>query len=178
MKKHKELFYIFLIISIFSSLFALLAMFLMRIHFSMIIKSNNTTKVETENLLFKYSYISHGRYNISYGFYIFNDGKIKEYDDYDKSRKLKKDQLDEEEIQKLYELSTLVKDEFETDKSVPIHDIGISTTQIYNEKLSKWVMLTSGGDSLGRNSTKESEEILDLIKKITKKYLDDEKYSI
>ena len=32
-------------------------------------------------------------------------------------------------------------------------------------------MLTSGGDSLGRNSTKESEEILDLINKDGVDYL-------
>ena len=178
MKKHKKLFYIFLIISIFSSLFALLAMFLMRIHFSMIIKSNNTTKVETENLLFKYSYISHGRYNISYGFYIFNDGKIKEYDDYDKSRKLKKEQLAEEEIHRLYELSTLVQDVFITDKKSQILDRGISTSQIYNRELSKWILLSSTGDSNGRNHTQISNEILELINEITQKYLDNEKYSI
>jgi len=48
--------------------------------------------------------------------------------------------------------------------------------QIYNIELSKWVMLSADGDSFGRNRTQISKEILQLIKEISIKYLNDEKY--
>ena len=178
MKTPKTLLIFLLIAIVFCIIFVISTIFFLVYIYPEVKPPIDYPEAEAREILFKYSYESHGRYNISYGYYIYNTGEIEEYDDYDTDRFLIYDQLDEEEIQKLYELSTLVKDEFETDKNVPIHDIGISTTQIYNEELSKWVMLTSGGDSVGRNRTKISEEILDLIKEITKKYLDDEKYSI
>ena len=128
-------------------------------------KSNN-------NILFKSSYENYAWGARSYGYFIYFNGDIKEYDDYDNDRKLKSAKISNEELAQLKELASMVEDKYENDTSMgQMFDAGISTEQIYNNKLSKWIVLSKYGDSMGRNSTETSKKILELTNQLYNKYL-------
>ena len=127
------------------------------------------------NILFKSSNKSYAFGARSFGYYIYSNGDIKEYDDYDNDRKLKSAKISSEELTQLKKLASMVEDKYEKDTSMgQVLDAGTSTKQIYNSKLSKWVILSVFGDSMGRNSTETSQKILELTNQLYNKYLNED----
>ena len=129
---------------------------------------------KSNNILFKSSYENYAWGARSYGYYIYSNGDIKEYDNYDNDRKLKSAKISSEELTQLKELAGMVEDKYEVDTSMgQMFDAGTSTEQIYNSKLSKWVILSKFGDSMSRNSTETSQKILELTNQLYNKYLNE-----
>ena len=130
------------------------------------------------NILFKSSYENHAWGDISYGYYIYFNGDIKEYDDYDNDRKLKSAKISNEELKQLKKLASIVKDKYKKENSrIQMFDAGIETKQIYNRRLFKWVILSKSGDTNGENSTETSQKILELTDTLYNKYLN-EKFNL
>ena len=126
------------------------------------------------SILFKNSYENYAWGARNYGYYIYSNGNIKEYDDYDNKKKLKSAKISKEELNQLKELANIVEDKYEESaSSFKLSDSGIFTKQIYNSKLSKQVVLSKKGDSAGNNLTETSQKILKLTDELYNKYLNE-----
>ena len=133
----------------------------------------------SSNILFKSSYTNHAWGYANYGYIIYSNGIIQQYDHSNEKRieNPKKDKITKEELNQLKKLSNKVEDKYENDNSgiPPMNDGGISEKAIYSSRLSKFVILSRSGDSLGKNATDTSKEILELTEKLYNKYLNEEK---
>ena len=128
--------------------------------------------VKKNNVLFQSSYENYAWNNRSYGYKIYRNGVISEYDDYDHSRQLKSAKITNEELIQLKELVNMVKDKYEVESgSVHTIDAGVTTVKVYSSKLSKWVILSRHGDQVGVNSSDVSQEILEFTNQLYNKYL-------
>lgn len=121
--------------------------------------------------LFIHSYLNNSSTYESYGYIIYDDGTIEEYDSVNKNRDLKKLKITAEELDKLKDLSTRVKDEFVIDTSMILYDSGMTTNQIYNSQTQEWILLSMWGDTIGSNSSKEAQAITLFINELYQKYL-------
>ena len=124
-----------------------------------------------DEVLFRYSYESRAWDPVDFGFVIYNNGIIEEYDNI-KDRELKKGKLTKKELKELQDLSLKVKDECVFDQEYIFFDAGTIDYEIYNNKLSKWILLKRSGSSKCINNSKESQKILELIKELYYKYID------
>ena len=104
---------------------------------------------ESEDKLFESSYSNYAHKETHYGYYIYSNGVISEFDEYDKERNLKSAMLTNEELVLLKELSNIIQNEF-VEKPNMMQDAGTATKKIYSEKLSKWVLLSSRRRRPGR----------------------------
>lgn len=143
---------------------------------SLILYFNNQINNQ-KSVLFESSYTNFAWGYANYGYIIYSDGTIEEYDNSDEKRitDLKKDKITKEELNQLKTLANKVEDKYEEDNSgfPPMNDGGTSEKSIYNARLSKFVILSKSGDSLGGNSTETSKEILELTEKLYNKYLNE-----
>jgi len=108
--------------------------------------------------------------HVDRGFYIYSNGIIEEYDNYDKSRKLKSAKITSKELHELKSLADEVEDKYKKENS-GWNDAGIASKQIYNNKKSKWIKISERGDSVGNNTTEKGKEILNLTNQLCDKYL-------
>lgn len=88
--------------------------FSIAIIFSLIIfiinKNNN-------HILFRCSYENHAWGSKHYGYIIYSNGKIEEFDSYNEDKELKKAKISKEELKELTRLLLLVKDEYHENTS-------------------------------------------------------------
>lgn len=154
MKKEKRLIYI-----IFIMLIVIISAFILI----------NKNKKE----LFIYSYRNSAWGYRNYGYIIYTDGTIKEYDYADESRELKSAKISQEELNSLKELANEVDDEYEKDNSMVIYDAGLTTEEIYNSKTKRWIVLSKWGDAMGSNNSEEAKKILKIVHELYNKYLDE-----
>lgn len=131
-------------------------------------------KHKNNSILFKSTYMNGAWEPTSYGYFIYSNGIIKEYDDYNKDKELKSAKLTVEELNQLKELANKVKDKYEKNEKFQMFDAGISSQQIYSQRLGRWIVLSNSGDTNGSNNTEISKEILNLIETIYNKYLNNE----
>lgn len=108
---------------------------------ALIILYLNNYSSRTDRILFQYSYTNYAWAPTSRGYYIYSNGIIKEYDDYNEDKELKSAQITKEELEQLKELANKVEDKYEREESAWC-DAGTSTKQIYSTRLSKWIMLS------------------------------------
>lgn len=127
-------------------------------------------------ILFKMTRESWSNGYICRGYTIDSYGIIEEYDVQNKNYKLKTAKISKEELNKLKELIDKVKDSYEeSEKVFQSCDWGSIKYEIYSQKLSKWVLLSSKDDiKSGRNSTDASKEILELTDNLYNTYLKEE----
>lgn len=126
---------------------------------------------------------------VSYGYKIYNNGIIEEYDEYDNEEELKRAKISNEELMKLKELADSVEADY-TKKLNPqsilnpnsfaaamevMWDAGVTEKKIYNNKEDKWITLYQYGDTMGYNNTEETKEIIELTEQLYEKYLKDNK---
>lgn len=126
---------------------------------------------------------------VSYGYKIYDNGIIEEYDKYDNDDELKRAKISNEELTKLKELADSVESNY-TKKLNPesiLHpnsfagamevmwDAGVTEKKIYNNKENKWITLYEYGDTMGYNNTEETKEIIELTEQLYEKYLEDNK---
>lgn len=121
--------------------------------------------------LFVHSYQNYAWGSSSHGYIIYNNGIIEEYNDFDNEKKLKKNKLTEDELEKLEELANKVQDEYKVDNRYQICDAGTTVNKIYNSKLNQWIILDKSGDTNGRNDSNESKEIKELVDRLYHKYI-------
>lgn len=130
-------------------------------------------------ILFESSYHNNAWGPEEYGYYIYLNGVIEEFDKYDKSKKLKSGKITDEELNQLKELANAIEDQEENQEekndknelnslivydSEP-YDIGSYTQSIYNDRLGKWVSL---------NSSETSQKISELTNYLNDKYLSED----
>ncbi len=127
--------------------------------------------IKNASILFESSYKNYAWGKQKYGYYIYSNGYIKQYDDYNKDKKLKSAKISREELSQLKELANMVEDKYEKSSIPGTYDGGTFSKQIYNENLSKWIVLSKTGDSMGKNSTEESKRILELTNQLYDKYI-------
>ena len=108
--------------------------------------------------------------DIDRGFYIYSNGTIEEYDNYDKSRKLKSSKITNKELKELQSLSDEIEDKYKKENS-GWNDAGIATKQIYNSQKSKWIKISERGDKVGNNTTETGKKIVNLTDQLCDKYL-------
>ena len=137
----------------------------------------NRESKNTEELLFKSEYINDSWGYQNYGYVIYSNGKIQQFNNSTnaKDQNLKKAKLTKEELKRLIELSSNVIDnlEVEEDKSSSnFFDIGTSKTQVYNQKLGEWIILNqSDSQRTIKNNTDVAKEIMELTSQLKSKYL-------
>lgn len=112
--------------------------------------------------LFISSYTNYAFEPTNYGYIIYSDGTIKEYDKYHHKKNLKKEMITNEE------LANKVKDEHKKDDKTHWPDMPSSTDKIYNSQAKKWIILD---DWVGSNNSKEAQKILKLTAGVYQKYL-------
>lgn len=122
----------------------------------------------TKEELFIKSYQNYAFAPQNYGYIIYSDGTIKEYDKYHYNKNLKKARITNEELVELKELANKVKDEYKKDDKTNYADMGSSTTKIYNSQTKKWIILD---DWIGSNNSEEAQKINKLIARLYQKYL-------
>ena len=120
--------------------------------------------------LFIHSYENYAFAPTNYGYIIYSDGTIKEYDDYHHRKNLKKQKITEEELAELKVLANKVKkDQYKKDDNrTNLSDMGSSTTKIYNSQSKEWIILY---DWIGSNNSEESQKIRKLTVELYQKYL-------
>lgn len=126
---------------------------------------------------------------VSYGYKIYDNGIIEEYNEYNNDKELKRAKISNEELAKLKELADSVEFKY-TKKLNPesiLHpdsfagamkvmwDAGVTEKKIYNSKKSKWITLYEYGDTMGYNDTEYTKEIIELTEQLYEKYLADNK---
>ena len=94
-----------------------------------------------KSVLFKSSYTNYAWGYANYGYIIYSNGIIQQYDHSNEKRieNPKKDKITKEELNQLKKLSNKVEDKYENDNSgiPPMNDGGISEKAIYSSRLSK-----------------------------------------
>lgn len=126
---------------------------------------------KNSSVLFRFSHENYAWSPTSYGYSIYSNGIIEEYDDYNEDEELKKAKITNEELNKLKELANKVEDKYEKNDKIQLFDAGTSTRKIYSDRLGKWIILSKGGDSMGKNNTETSIEILEFVEELKQKYL-------
>ena len=136
--------------------------------------------------LYKQQYSNHAWGYRNYGYVIYKNGTIKEFDksrDKNPDKKLQKAQIAKEELQELKTLASQVKDEYSDVSSIkemwgnqvieigPANDAGVTIRKIYSNRLMRWVFLSKSGDALGENTHPVTKDILELTDKLYEKYL-------
>ena len=150
------------ILSIFIAAIAIIAITLLCIYFN----------GGFNNILYMESYENHAWSSTNYGYFITYNGIIKEFDKYDKDRKLKSAKISKEELNQLINLADLVIDDYRPDTSgLYMADYGVHTTKVYSRSLSTWIILSKFGDSNGSNNTERSKMIQELASELYTKYL-------
>ena len=102
-----------------------------------------------------------------FGYIIYYNGIIIKYDDYNEDKKGK---ISKDELKKLKNLASSVKDEYKKiEKGSGIVDASDCTKEVYSTRLKKWVVLLKSGDRF--NPSKESKEIQDFAEELYNKYV-------
>lgn len=144
-----------------------------------------TKKENNKEAIYKNSHENYAWTPISYGYVIYDDGTIKEYDNYDTNKELKTAIINDDELTQLKDLANLIKDEYTAGinpESVlnpnsmmgaigGMDDAGITEKQIYNNKEQKWITLYKFGDSMGYNNNEETRKVIELTNQLYEKYL-------
>lgn len=120
-------------------------------------KANKNNK----QILYRCSYVNYAWGTTDYGYIIYNNGNIEEFDKYDKDKKLKKAKISNEELEELIRLSLLVQSTYVGQNSILLADSGQRTEEIYNQDSKKWIRLLESGEyNNGKNYDEQSDKIL------------------
>jgi len=121
-----------------------------------------------------------------YGYKIYSNGIIEEYDEHNSEAKLKRAKISKEELLQLKKLANSVEDDYidsnsfapnsyESIINAATEDAGVTEKKIYNNEEKKWITLSQSGDTVGHNDTEEAKKIIELTELLYKKYLKDNK---
>ena len=118
---------------------------------------------------------SHKNYNsgTNYGYIIYSDGTIEEYEGFNYNKELK-NKLTKSELNELKELANNVQDKFEVYNDMWLQtplDVGTTVNEIYNDKLNNWIILDKSGGENGGNNSEESKRIKELVDMLYEKYI-------
>lgn len=142
--------------------------------------------INNNQIIFVNSYENNAWAPASYGYRIYANGTIEEYDNYDSDTQLKKAKISNEDLKKLKKLANLVNSNyinginpeslFHPANSITVifseaSDAGLTEKKVYNDKEEKWIVLYQCGNIMGYNDTEETWEIIELTEQLYKKYL-------
>ena len=128
----------------------------------------------SNEILFKSSYTNASWGHVDYGYIIYKNGIIQQYDNSDEKhiKNIKKDKITILELIQLKILANKVEDKLSTyDSRLHMLDSGVSEKIIYSKTLSKFVVLYQNGYDYAKNTSEAGEEILNLTEKLYNKYL-------
>ncbi len=122
---------------------------------------------------------------VSYGYKIYVDGTIREYDINKSKEELKVAKIKNYELTQLKNLTNLVETNYikglnpiskfypntPYGRIVAVDDAGIEEKRIYKSVDKKWITLYKFGDEMGYNDTEETKRIIELTNQLEKKYL-------
>lgn len=172
MRKKKLIFLIVMII---------LTIFIIGIITIILINRKDTNKVA----IFTHSHENYAWSHVSYGYTIYDDGTIKEYDNSNTDKELKIAKITDDELIQLKDLANLVDVNYTSGVNpesilnpnsisggmISMFDAGVTEKKIYNSKAKKWITLYKFGDTMGYNNTEETKEIIKLTDLLYKKYV-------
>lgn len=142
--------------------------------------------INNNQIIFVNSYENNAWASHSYGYRIYANGTIEEYDNYDSDTELKKAKISNEDLKELKKLANSVNSNyidgvnpeslFHPANSTTVilseaSDAGLTEKKIYNGKRKKWIVLYQCGDIMGYNDTEETWKIIELTEQLYKKYL-------
>lgn len=145
--------------------------------------------INNNQIIFINSHENNAWAPVSYGYRIYANGIIEEYNNYNSDTELKKAKLNKEDLKKLKSLANSVNSNyidgvnpeslFHSAKSITVilseaSDAGLTEKKIYNNKEKKWIVLYQCGNMMGYNDTEETWEIIELTEQLYKKYLQDD----
>ena len=146
-----------------------------------LINRKDTNKVA----IFTHSHENNAWSPVSYGYTIYDDGTIKEYDNYNTDKELKIAKITDDELIQLKDLANLVDVKYTSGVNpesilnpnsfasgmISMFDAGVTEKKIYNSKDKKWITLYKFGDTMGYNNTEETKEIIELTDLLYEKYI-------
>lgn len=115
---------------------------------------------------------SFSNYN-KYGYIIYDDGTIKEYNETEK-KKLKKNKLTKDELEELKTLANKVEDDFYVLEGATFFDAGTTIDKIYSDKINDWIIIFKRDYYYGYNNTEEGRRIRELVNELYEKYIKDD----
>lgn len=125
---------------------------------------------------------------VSYGYKIYANSTIEEYDNYNNATEFKKAKISDEDLKKLKNLANSVNSNYINgiNPESLLHpdsfaatfgegsDAGLIEKKIHNDKEKNWILLYQYGNIMGYNDTKETKEIIELTEQLYIKYLQDD----
>lgn len=145
--------------------------------------------INNNQIIFINSYENNAWVPVSYGYRIYANGTIEEYNNYDSDTELKRAKISNEDLKELKSLANSVNSNyinginpeslFHPANSITVilseaSDAGITEKKIYNDKEKKWIVLYQCGNIMGYNDTEETKKIIELTEQLYKKYLQDD----
>lgn len=172
-KRVIAIFLIFLIVGIVFLVIAMMKNF-----------SFDSNKFGSNEVLFRYSYENHAWGYKKNGYSIYYNGDIEVYqgeEHYDNAEEryiekiniIEKNKISTNELKRLIWLANLVEDKIELNEEFGwMSDSGVSSFEIYSERLGSWISLYKFDGAPRENTTFISKRILDFTKNLKKKYLE------
>lgn len=128
-------------------------------------------KIQGKDIIFMNNYTNYANGHVEFGYYIYSNGVIQEFDCKKESSELKHEKINKEELKQLKELINHLEDKYENyDEenywNTLVIDGGTTTKCVYTKE-NVFVLL----DGEGSNSSQESIEIREFTEKLYKKYI-------
>lgn len=145
--------------------------------------------INNNQVIFVNSYENNAWAPESYGYRIYNNGTIEEYDNYDSDTELKRTKISNKDLKELKKLANSVNSNYinginpeslsHPENSINVilseaSDAGLTEKRVYNDKEEKWIILYQCGNTMGYNDTEETWKIIELTEQLYKKYLQDD----
>lgn len=129
-------------------------------------------KTQDKDVIFMNQFTNYANGHVEFGYYIYSNGIIQEFDNRKENSELKQKKIDKDELQKLKQLINSVEDKYEiySEDSSYWHNLvidGGTTIKCVYKKEKEMVLLNGEGS----NSSKESVEIKKLTEELCEKYL-------
>ena len=128
-------------------------------------------KTQDKDVIFVNKYTNYANGRVEFGYYIYSNGIIQEFDNRKENSELKQKKIDKQELQKLKQLINSIEDKYKKfEKDSRWHnsaiDVGITMKGVFKKE--NEIVLLNGE---GSNSSQESAEIIKLTGELCKKYL-------
>ena len=159
---------------LFCFIIIIISLFLLKIT----INSNN-------DIIFKEEYTNDAWSHNDYGYYIYKDGTIKQYDNSKPKvySKLNEAKISKDELKELIKLAKTINDEIKIidtkngsllDRmSATAYDAGMTQYSVYSDNLAKFILLREASPTPKINTSDNTEKLLNYTDTLYNKYLND-----
>lgn len=128
-------------------------------------------KIQSKDIIYMNEYTNYANGYVGFGYYIYSNGVIQEFDNRKESSELKNKKINKKELKKLKKMINSLEDKYEKHDEesywYPLAIDGGTTTKCVYKKENVFVLL----DGEGSNYSQESKEITDFTKELYEKYI-------